>query len=140
MPTTARVYTAYKPYKHAKPRHKNYRKSRKRLIQRTALLIIVLFGSLAFARVTQEVLIIQSLDHVNELKAQIENTIKQKQDFEYRLSRMTAPGRIKSIAVNKLGMAEASKAGYILLTVEEGLHQYGQNISKEQQPGSHGGR
>lgn len=140
MASTARAYSTYKPYKQIKPVQKKSRKFKKRLIQRTALLTIILFGVLAFARVTQEVLIVQSLDQVNELKTQVEKTLKQKQDFEYKLSIMTAPGRIKSIAVNKLGMAEATKAGYILLTVEEGLQQYGQDISKERQPGNHGGK
>lgn len=116
---TARAYTAYKPARQSKPKQKKYSKrSKRKLLQETAVAIIILFGALALAKAVQEALIVQSLAGVNEVREQIEKTIKQQQDFEYKLSVMEAPGRIKSIAINKLGMSEASKAGYIFLPID----------------------
>lgn len=112
--TTARAHNFYTVPK-SRPKSAAKRNRRKQILHRGAFLVITLLTVLTLTRLVQEVLHAQTLTLVNQQKMEIEKALKHKEDLEFKLGLMKAPGRIKSIAVNKLGMIETKKAGYLVI-------------------------
>lgn len=115
MASAARAYKGYYYTAQTRPKSAANRARRKHIIHRSTVLIIALLSLIVLSRLIQEVLHAQTVTQINQHKAEIEKTLKQKEELEYKLTLMKAPGRIKSIAVNKLGMVEAKKVGYLLI-------------------------
>lgn len=117
MASAARAYNS-KFYVPPKSKPSSKRNRRKQVVHKSAFMIIILLTLVTLTKLVQEVLHAQVLTSINQYKAGIEKAGKRRENLEFRLGQMQAPGRIKSIAVNKLGMVEARKAGYIMIPNE----------------------